>query len=98
MYYIGLGYDYVHNINPSSKFKFNKLHKCKELKLLLNETCYRMESILRINTLLMNNNVEDQDYTNDIAFSKHILLVPTLKYDEAVNFIKNILSKNNLEE
>ena len=74
IYYICLGYDHVHNINPSSKFKIKKLHKCKELKLLLNETCYRMESILRINTLLMNNNVEDQDFTNDIAFLKTYII------------------------
>ena len=60
MYFISLGNDRDTNINPSSRFHFKKPCKCCELKILLNEKNYKMKSILRINTLLMNSNVEEK--------------------------------------
>ena len=37
-------------------------------------------------------------YSNAIPFSKTLLLEPTFETDLAVNFIKNIISNNNIEE
>ena len=59
---------------------------------------YKIKSILQINTLLMNNNVKEQKINNDIVFLKNVLLVSTLNSYQAVNFMKNILSKNDLED
>ena len=50
-----------------------------------------MKPILRINTQLLNNNVEEQD-------SKNVLLTPTLSIDQAVSFVKNTLSEHYLED
>ena len=46
----------------------------------------------------MNSNVEEKEFSNDIVFSKIILLVPAFDSNVAVNFIKNIVSDNNIEE
>ena len=91
MYCFGIGYDRETKINPSNQFKFKKLRNCDELKRLLNEKGYTMN-------LLMNSNVEKKEFSNDIAFLKKLLLVPMFNSDLAVNFIKNIISKNDLEE
>ena len=56
-----------------------------------------MTSILRNNVQLLNNNVEEQEFSNDITFSKNMLLSLTLNSDQAVNFVQNFLSKNNFE-
>ena len=98
VYYIGLDYDRETNINPSSQFTLKKPRNCKELKVLLNEKGYKMKSILSMNTLLMNNNIEEQEFSNDIAFSKIVLLTPTFNSDQVINFIKNIIFENGLEE
>ena len=37
-------------------------------------------------------------FSNDIIFSKNVLLAPTFNSGQAVNFAKNIISKNELEE
>ena len=60
VYFISLGNYRDTNINPSSQFHFKKPCKCCELKILLNEKVYKIKSILRINTLLMNINVEEK--------------------------------------
>ena len=56
-----------------------------------------MTSILRNNVQLLNNNVEEQEFSNDITFSKNMLLTLTLNSDQAVNFVSKFLSKNNFE-
>ena len=98
VYYIDLDYDRETNINPSSQFTLKKPRNCKELKVLLNEKGYKMKSILSMKTLLMNNNIEEQEFSNDIAFSKIVLLTPTFNSDQVINFIKNIIFENGLEE
>lgn len=45
----------------------------------------------------MNNNVEEQELNNDGASLNHVISTLTLYSNKAVNFIKNILFKNNLE-
>ena len=60
MYFIGFGNDRDTQINPSSKFHLKKSRKCCELKRLLNEKVQKMKSVLRINTLLMNSDVEEK--------------------------------------
>ena len=57
-----------------------------------------MKSILRMNTLLMNSIAEEKYLDNDSDFSKTVLLIPMFNSDLVVNFIKNIISKNDLEE
>ena len=98
VYYIDLDYDRETNINPSSQFTLKKPRNCKELKVLLNEKGYKMKSILSMKTLLMNNNIEEQEFSNDIAFSKIVLLTPTFNSDQVINFVKNIIFENGLEE
>ena len=46
----------------------------------------------------MNNIVEEREFSNDILFSKNMWITSTLKSDLAVNFIKQIISKNNIED
>ena len=98
MYFNGLSNARDTNINPSSRFHFKKSRKFCELKILLNEKVYKMKSVVRINTLLINSNVEEKEFSNDIPFSKNMLLVPTFETYLASNFIKNIISNNNIEE
>ena len=43
-------------------------------------------------------NIEEKEFSNDITFSKNILLPPTFESGIAVNFIKNIISNNDIEE
>ena len=46
----------------------------------------------------MNITVEEKRFSNDILFSQNVLL--TLKIDNNItlNFIKNLISNNNIEE
>ena len=46
----------------------------------------------------MNSNVDEKEFRNDINFSKKILWTPTFDSDLAVNFMKNIISNNDIEE
>ena len=57
-----------------------------------------MKSIIQINTRLINSIVEEKEFSNDIPFSRNILIEPTLKTDLAVNYIKNIISNNSIED
>ena len=36
-----------------------------------------MKSILRVNTHLLTNNVEEKEFSNDIALSENMILTPT---------------------
>ena len=67
-------------------------------KRLLNDNVNKMKSTIRINNLLMNSNVKENSFSNDIHFSKNVLLTPMFESDLAVNFLKNIISNNNIEE
>ena len=42
--------------------------------------------------------LKKNEFSNDIVSSKNVLLVPKLNSDQVVNFIKNIMFKNYLEE
>ena len=57
-----------------------------------------MKSILQIKKSVMNITVEEKRFSNDILFSQNVLL--TLKIDNNItlNFIKNLISNNNIEE
>ena len=46
----------------------------------------------------MNSNVKGKEFSNDIVFSKNVLLVSTFENDLTVNFIKDIISNNDIEE
>ena len=46
----------------------------------------------------MNSNVEEKEFCNKIYFSTIFLLLPNIDSDLAVNFIKNIISNNNIKE
>ena len=56
-----------------------------------------MKYIVQINTRLMNSIVEEREFSNDILFSRNVLMAPTLESGLAVNFIKNTISNNNIE-
>ena len=45
----------------------------------------------------MNSIVEEREFSNDILFSRNVLMAPTLESGLAVNFIKNTISNNNIE-
>ena len=98
MYYVGLGIIRETKINPSSQFEYKKTRKYKELKSLLKDKYYKMRWILQINTQLLNNNIGEQEFRNDIAFPQNVILIPTLNSDQTINFVKTILSKNDLED
>ena len=42
--------------------------------------------------------LKKNNFSNAIAFSKTLLLEPTFESDLAVNFIKNVIFNNNIEE
>ena len=42
--------------------------------------------------------LKKNEFSNDIVSSKNVLLAPKLNSDQVVNFIKNIMFKNYLEE
>ena len=57
-----------------------------------------MKSILWINTPLIISNFEEKEFSNDITFSTNLLLTPTFESDLAINFIKNKICNNDIEE
>ena len=95
---IGLGVDRDTKINPSTQFKFKKKRICAELNRLLIQKVYKMKSILQINISLVNGNVEETEFSNDISFSTNLFLPTNITSDLAVNFIKNIIFNNNIKE
>ena len=50
----------------------NKLMVLWYYGILLPEEGYKIKSIIRINTLLMNSNVEEKEFSNDIVFSTSV--------------------------
>ena len=68
------------------------------IKQIIDSKVYKIKSIVQINTSLINSNVEEQTFSNDISFSTPIFLPPIIDSDQAVNFIKNILFNNNIKE
>ena len=55
-----------------------KTCKCEKVKRSLKEKSYKMKFILRITTQLLNHNVEEQEFSNDIDYSIFFKLSPTL--------------------
>ena len=47
---------------------------------------------------LKNNNAEENNFSNDISFSTNESLPTTTDYSIIINFIKNIITHNNIEE
>ena len=97
MYFISLGVHRDTKIDPLTQFQFKKKRKYAELNRLLIQKVYKMKYILQINTLLMNSNVEEWDFSNNISSSTNVLLPPNIDSNLAVNFIKNIIFNNNIK-
>jgi len=97
MYFIGLGVHRDTKIDPLTQLQFKKKRKYAELNRLLIQKVYKMKSILQINTLLMNSNVEERDFSNNISSSTNVLLLSNIDSNLAVNFIKNIIFNNNIK-
>ena len=57
-----------------------------------------MKFILVINNVLKNNNIEENDFSNDILFSANEGLPTMTDSSITINFIKNIISHNDIEE
>ena len=57
-----------------------------------------MKSILQLNNYLIKNIVEEEEFSNDRSFSQNVL--PTSKIDNnlTLNFIKNLILNNDIEE
>ena len=47
---------------------------------------------------LKNNNAEENNFSNDISFSTNESLPTTTYYFIIINFIKNIITHNNIDE
>ena len=98
VWYIGLGYDRSLLINLSTQFKHKTPRICAELNRLLNEKVNKTKSILVINNVLKNSNIEDNDFSNDISFTTNEGLPKTTDSYITINFITNIISHNNIEQ
>ena len=57
-----------------------------------------MQFILVINNVIKNNNIEENDFSNDILFSANEGLPTMTDSSITINFIKNIISHNDIEE
>ena len=57
-----------------------------------------MKSILQIDNVLLNSNVEEKEFSNDISISTNVFLPPNIDSDLAINFIKYIIFNNNIKE
>ena len=69
-----------------------------ELNRLLNEKVNKMKSSLVMNNLLKNSFIEENDFSNDISFSTIESLPKTNNSSITINFIKNIILNNDIEE
>ena len=65
---------------------------------VLNEKVNKMKSILVINIVLKNSYIEENDFSNNISFTTNEGLPKTTDSSITVNFIKNIISQNDIEE
>ena len=75
-----------------------KPRECAELNIFLNEKDNKIKSILLINNILKNNNIEENDFSNDTLFSTNESLPTATDYSTIINFIKNIISHNHIDE
>ena len=57
-----------------------------------------MKSVLQLNNSLTNSIVEGEQFSNDITFSRHVLLTSKINNNITLNFIKNIIFNNDIEE
>ena len=57
-----------------------------------------MKSILVINNVLKNSYIEENNFTNDISFITNESLPKTTDSSITINFIKNIILHNDIEE
>ena len=57
-----------------------------------------MKSILVINNVLKNSYIEENDFSNDILYTTNEGLPKTTDSSITINFIKNIISHNDIEE
>ena len=57
-----------------------------------------MKSIIQINTRLMNSIAGEREFCNVIPFSRNTSMAPTLEGDLAINYVKNTISNNNIED
>ena len=75
-----------------------KPRKCAELNRLLNVKVNKMKSILVINNLLKNSFIEENGFSNAISFTTTESLPKTNNSSITINFIKNIILNNDIEE
>ena len=75
-----------------------KKRKSAELNRSLQQKVNKMKFILQLKNYLMNSIVEEEDLSNDRSFSQNVL--PTSKIDNnlTINFIKNLILNNDIEE
>ena len=97
MWVLGLGYDRDTNISFSNQFQFKKSHRYGEIKRLLIEKGYNIKPSLRINTLLIKLMLKKNNLVMTLLFLI-FLLTPKFNSDPTVDFIKNIISNNDIEE
>ena len=57
-----------------------------------------MKCILQLNNSPINSIVEEEKCSNDILFSQNILLTSKIDNNITLNFIKNIIFNNDIEE
>ena len=57
-----------------------------------------MKSILTIYNVLNKSNNEDNDFSNNISLTSNVCLSKTTDSSITINFIKNIIVNNNIEE
>ena len=98
IWYIGLGYDRSFPINLSTQFNHKNPRKCAELNRLLNEKVNEMKSILVINNVLKDRFINENDVSNKVSFTTNESLPKTTDSSITINFIKNIILHNDIEE
>ena len=57
-----------------------------------------MKFILPLNNSLINSIVEEEEFSNDISFSQNVLLTSNIDNNITLNFIKNLIFNNDIEE
>ena len=57
-----------------------------------------MKYIIQLKNSLMNSIVEEEEFRNDILFSQNVLLISKIDNNITLNFIKNRIFNNDIEE
>ena len=57
-----------------------------------------MKYILQFKSSLMNSIVEEEEFSSDILFSQNLLLTSKIENNIILNFIKNLIFNNDIEE